>query len=227
MRVARSAYGENINRFYCRGLARLDKNDWKVAKIDTYVPYHRAQDPRAWSERYGRLVPPQVWKLQRGVRVRVRNLLERGTSPEAVDYIMPELRALVAKVGRLPVVSAVPKSAEEIERNRRAYQHVARMESARTDDQSDPNSSSSLLRGEVTQLLTNSSSPIVAPASSIHASGAPPPPSRDSIRADAAEAEASEKHRAESHALRLEKETQKRFDRLRKLMEEAKKHERD
>lgn len=218
--VARSAYGENINRFYRRGLARLEKLDWEVEKIANYQTYHRGESPRVISEERGRLVPPEMWKLQRGVRVRLHNIYVRATSPESVDYIVPEVRALISRVGRSLVVSAVPKTPEELERSRRAYQHVARLESARTEDPIDRISSPPFLKGEVTEVLANSSSPIVAPASSIHASGAPPPPSRDSIRAEAAEAEARETRRAESLALRAKKKTAEAIERLRKHIEE-------
>jgi hypothetical protein len=224
--VPRSVYGKNTNRFYCRRLAREEKLDWEIVKIDNYKAYRRAEDPRAIFKRYGRLVPPEVFKLQRGVRVRVRNILQRRTSPEAVDYIMPEVRRLIAKFGRSLDVSAVPTSPEQIERNRRAYQHVARMEPARTADPIASEIPPSLLRGEVSELLANSSPTIAAPASSLDTSRGPPPMSRSSIRDEAAAAAASEKHRVEFLALRAKTRLGKEIERLMKLVEEREKNER-
>jgi hypothetical protein len=218
--VARPVYGENINRFYRRGLARLEKLDWEIAKIDTYQTYHRAQDARAISDRHGRLVPPEMWKLQRGVRVRVLNILQRGTNPESVDYIMPELRELIAKVGRPLLVSAIPKSAEEIERNRRAYQHVARLEPARTANPIGPDLPPPSFQEEVTELLANSSPTKSASEASIYSERGPPAASRSSIRDDAAAAEASEKRRADFLGRRQEKALREALERLRKFIPE-------
>ncbi len=96
--VARDVYGENINRFYCLGLAPADKETFKVENIDEYKHFDRGSDPRATSEELGDLVPAQVFKLQRGLRLRMRNTFRRATSPEAVDSIMPDVLALVRRV---------------------------------------------------------------------------------------------------------------------------------
>jgi hypothetical protein len=225
--VTRSVYGKNTNRFYCHGLARAEKLKWRIEKIDGNPSYSRAESPRAIFKGYGRLVPPQVWKLQRGVRVRVRNLLQRGTSPEAVDHIMPEVRELVARVGRPLIVSAVPKTAEEIERNRRAYQHVARIEPARTDHSDRSEIPPPPFLEEVSELLVNSCTPEERGGEHDPFLQRAPPSRSSSMAEEAAAAEASEKHRADFLARRARKRLDEQIERLRKHMEEAKKNGRD
>lgn len=221
MIVPRSAYGENINRWYVRGLAPRDKLEYEVAKLAEYKPFDRAKDPRATSEKLGTLVPNSLWKLPRGVAVRVRNLERSAYSPERVYQVLPELRRLVEGIGRRLVVSAVPKTTEELDRSRRAYQHVARISSARTDYPISENSSPPFLKGEVTELLDNSSSSIGRPMSSIHSSGAPPPSSRDTIRAEADAVEAAEKARTDQLDRKYKKQRDEAFARLLAHMEKA------
>lgn len=222
MIVARSAYGENINRWYCRGLIAAEKEKWNVERIREYKPFDRAKDPRVTSRVFGNLLPPSVWQLPRGLRVRANNVLERATTPEAVTSILPWLREFVVGRDRAPLVSAVPKSAEEIERNRAFNVRMARNEPARTEDPISENSSSSSLREEVSELLANSSPVESSPAGAIHSSGAPPPPSRRAIQEEAAAVEASEKHRSEFLAQRSNKKLHEAIERLRALVERVK-----
>lgn len=217
--VARSAYGENINRYYRRGLAPAAREHFEVVRINEYKRFDRARDPRATSERLGDLVPAEVLEVRRGFRLRMRNAFRFATTPEAVDSIMPEVLALVRRVAKPLVVSAVPKSAEEIERSRRAYQHVARLEMERSADPRSQDSPSLSFEGRVTELLDNSSSQIGRPMSSIHSSGAPPPRTRDSIKAEAEAVEAAEKARKDFHAQRTKKKLDDALNRLRELVE--------
>lgn len=156
--VPRSAYGENINRYYRRGLAAAEKVKMEVTKIAEYKRFDRARDPRAVSEALGRLMPPRMRTLRRGLRIRIHNIERRASSPELVQAIMPELRSLIAGIGQWQGESSAPKTLEELERNRRAYQHVARMESdlsvnAKLSDIPPPP-----FMEEVTEVLANSGS---------------------------------------------------------------------
>lgn len=217
--VPRSAYGENTKRWYRRGLTPADKLKWEVIKIAEYKSFQRASSARVISKMAGNLVPPRVWTMPRGVSVRIRNLLEGRKTPEAVAHVMPEVRALVARIGKHLDVSARPKTPEELERSRRAYQHVARLEAERTDPPISANSSPPFLKGEVSELLDNSSSQIGRPMSSIHSSGAPPPRTREQIRAEAEAAEAAEKARMDRSDRRNRKRLEEEFAKLRAHME--------
>lgn len=155
--VIREVYGENLNRWYRRGLAPAAKEHFEVYKIDVYKTFDRARDPRAISEGQGRLVPPKVFELRRGVRLHMRSAFRRATSPEAVDYIMPEVLALVRRVAKPLVVSAVPKTAEELERNREFNIRMARNEPARTDHPISEIIPPQVV-GEVSEVLVNSGS---------------------------------------------------------------------
>ena len=217
--VARSAYGEHINRFYRRGLAPLEKINWEIGKNDVYTTYHRATSPRAISQTDGELLPPSMWQLPRGSRRSLHGIFNRATTPEQVDHVMPEVLALVARIGKPLIVSAVPKTAEEIERNRRFNIRFGRMEPARTDDPIGLKTPPLSFQGEVTELLVNSGSTIEAPTSSIHTSGAPPPRSRESIRQEAEAAEAAIPARAAFLAQRTKKKLDDAFASLLKAVD--------
>lgn len=220
--VPRSAYGENINRWYCPGLAPAEKLKCEVETLGIYKPYNRSTDPRVISESFGRLVPPALSQMLRDCRMRLRKLRGGFRDPQRGDRVVPEVRALIARVGRRLGVSADPRftgNREEAE----AYLNIMRARnSARTDHPISANSSPPFLKGEVSEVVDNSSSQIGRPMSSIHSSGAPPPRTRDSIRAEAEAAEASEKHRSDFLAQRTNKKLADAFARLRAHMERLK-----
>ena len=217
--VAREAYGENINRWYRRGLAPADKMKWEVRKLDAYKPFDKATDHRVDSESHGRLVPPRMWKLQDAVSVDARKLIDKADSPEKVVEALRPVFERLERMGGRRSISIEPISAEQIERNRRAYQHVARGESEALVNAKLSEFLPPPFIGGVTELLDNSSSQIGRPMSSIHSSGAPPPRTRDSIRAEAEAAEASEKHRSDFLAQRANKKIADAINRLRALVE--------
>jgi hypothetical protein len=219
--VPRSAYGEDINRYYRRGLTPAEKEKWKVEERDVYKPFDKATDARVISESHGRLVPPRMWKLQDAVSVDARKRLDRANSPEAVAHVMRELLPVLDRVGNRGSITAVPISDEQKERNRRAYQHVARMEKEIVVNAKPSDHSSPPFVGGVTKLLANSGSSIGQHMSSIHSSGAPPPASRESIKAEAERVEAAEKARTEFIAQRAKKALDASFARLRALAEKV------
>ena len=217
--VPRSAYGENINRWYCRGLAPAEKLKCEVIKIAEYKRYDRGRDARVSSAQLGKLHPPQVWCLPRTLRVSVRRIERLATNPEVVRRIMPRLLELASRVGRPLDVSARPKTPEELERNRAFNIRMARNEPARTDDPISVNSSPPFLKGEVSEVVDNSSSQIGRPMSSIHSSGAPPPRTREQIRAEAEAVEAAEKARMDRSDRTNRKRLEEAFAKLRAHME--------
>lgn len=86
--VARAAYGEQVKRWYSRGLPKADRRKWEVVKRSYGKGYQRTESPRAWNERRVVLVPPEVWRLRSADRHSVRRLLSRAPDPEGVSKIL-------------------------------------------------------------------------------------------------------------------------------------------
>lgn len=80
--VTREAYGENLNRFYARGLPKREKLTWKVNKSAMQKPWRRATGPRVRTGRGVVLVPPELWKMPRTIRRELRALMAAATTPE-------------------------------------------------------------------------------------------------------------------------------------------------
>jgi len=105
--VAREVYGEQVNRFYFRGLPAADREKWEVRKIGKYQSYNRASSPRAWTGSRLVLVPPEVWQLSRVDRRSLRGLLGRAADPEGVRRVMGIVADTIRAAGaRIPVSAA-------------------------------------------------------------------------------------------------------------------------
>lgn len=108
--VAREIYGEQVKRWYARGLPMADRQKWEVKKIGAYQSYSRWRSPRAWTGRKLVLVPPEVWQLSRPDRRSLRGLLLRAPDPEGVRKVMGIVADAIRKASsRLPV-SAPPQA---------------------------------------------------------------------------------------------------------------------
>ena len=130
--VAREIYGEQLNRWYARGLPAVDKEKWEVRKIGEYKPYNRIRAPRAWTDRKLVLVPPEVWQLRRSDRRSLRGMLLRQPDPEGVAKVM-RLVADTIRAGRSRFdVSAAPKALLSREAVVRQFQQAAERAEART-----------------------------------------------------------------------------------------------
>lgn len=86
--VARAAYGEQVKRWYARGLPKVEHQKWEVDKHAMQKPWARVSGARARSGRRIILVPPELWGLRRSDRSRLRGLLADAGSPEAVSQVM-------------------------------------------------------------------------------------------------------------------------------------------
>ena len=80
--VARDAYGENLNRFYARGLPKREKLTWKVNKSAMQKPWRRATGARVRTGRGVVLVPPELWRMPRTIRRDLRALMAAARTPE-------------------------------------------------------------------------------------------------------------------------------------------------
>jgi hypothetical protein len=97
MLVAREAYGDDVNRFYIRGLPPAEKETWDVLKQAGAKGYSRASSPRVWKRGNLVLVPPSVWQLGRGDRRSIRRDLGAACSPEGVARVMSMVSELAAR----------------------------------------------------------------------------------------------------------------------------------
>lgn len=131
--VAREIYGEQVNRFYFRGLPPAEREKWEVQKIEHYRSYDRSGSPRAWTSRRVVLVPPAVWKLSRTDRRALRSQLLRQPDPEGVRKVMGLIADTLRKVGGALPVSAPAKPVLRREQVARWYASNADRSKARTN----------------------------------------------------------------------------------------------
>ena len=94
--VARSVYGEQVKRWYARGLPPAAREKWNVLKLKQYRPYDRAIGTRAWTAGKLVLVPPEIWLIRRTDRRSLRALLNRAPNPESVNQVMTLVGQVVA-----------------------------------------------------------------------------------------------------------------------------------
>jgi len=94
--VAREVYGEQVKRWYARGLPAANRESWNVLKLKEYKAHDRATGPRAWTRGKLALVPPEVWTLRRNDRRSLRALLNRAPDPESVHKVMAVVSQVVA-----------------------------------------------------------------------------------------------------------------------------------
>lgn len=94
--VARAVYGEQVKRWYARGLPPAAREKWNVLKLKEYKAHDRATGPRAWTSGKLVLVPPEVWTLRRNDRRSLRALLNRAPDPESVHKVMAVVSQVVA-----------------------------------------------------------------------------------------------------------------------------------
>jgi hypothetical protein len=85
--VSRDAYGEQVKRWYARGLPAAEREKWEVVKVPSYKSYDRWRSPRAWKAGNLVLVPPSVWRMRRVDRVAMRKSMAMAGSPELAAAI--------------------------------------------------------------------------------------------------------------------------------------------
>ena len=128
--VSRDQYGEQVKRWYCRGLPPAEKETWQVVKREYQKGYSRLHSPRAWTADKLVLVPPDVWKLGRNDRRRVRELLRRAPDPESARVVIDLVAAVTAKVGRQLTVNAAPSGRLTREQVQAWYKSMAEKKAA-------------------------------------------------------------------------------------------------
>lgn len=98
--VARSAYGEQVKRWYARGLPPAERQKWEVDKHAMQKPWNRGSGARARSGRRIILVPPELWRLRRSDRRHLRGVLANAGTPEAVSQLMGMVADLLTAQSR-------------------------------------------------------------------------------------------------------------------------------
>lgn len=132
--VSREIYGEQVNRWYARGLPPADKKKWTVRKVQTYKPYAKATSPRAWAGDRVVLVPPEFWKLGRVDRAQLRKLLARQSSPEGVAEVMKHVGGLIEKWSATSDVKHTAAGRSDVTAVRQWWHKQAEKGRVRTDD---------------------------------------------------------------------------------------------
>jgi hypothetical protein len=128
--VTRERYGEQIKRWYCRGLPPAEREAFEVIRTAYKRGYSRSSSPRAWTADKLVLVPPEVWKLGRHDRRKVRELLRRAPDPETAGAVIDLVRAVSTKLaGQLQSIAA-PKGRLTPEQVRGWYQRMAEKKAA-------------------------------------------------------------------------------------------------
>ena len=95
--VSREAYGEQVKRWYARGLPVLDKLTWTVEKLSKYQSFDRWRSPRARQDHGLVLVPPEVWRMRRVDRQAWRRTMRSVGSPELAGAIAQVLAAQIVR----------------------------------------------------------------------------------------------------------------------------------
>ncbi len=161
--VSREAYGEQVKRWYCRGLPQAERENWDVVRISDYRPYNRFVSPRAWSAGNLVLVPPEIWMGGRVDRRAFRQLASHATSPESASALASQVAKLAGTVAANLGLTARPKAALEIDHSREVA--LAMAKELRAKAGAEPTGQSSALPSEGGRY-----------ASSDHSSGPDPPP---------------------------------------------------
>ena len=138
--VAREVYGEQVKRWYSRGLPPAEKQSWEVDKHAMEMPWRRASGARAHRSGNVVLVPPEVWRLRPTERRLLRREYASATSPEGVERVMGLVAAALA--GQTRQFNLTEPAAGRLTREQVQawYQEMARKRKARTETGSAPGS---------------------------------------------------------------------------------------
>lgn len=142
--VARAVYGEQTNRWYCRGLPKAEREQWEVDRHAGIKGYSRATSPRAWKAQTLYLVPPEVWRLGRADRRSLRRDFSAAVNPEGVARVMELVGRALAKRDVSSVIGPAVRPLLTSDQVKQWYADMARRKAARTEsERTDPSSSPS------------------------------------------------------------------------------------
>lgn len=159
--VARDAYGEQVKRWYARGLPPAEREEWEVERRAMQKPWNRGSGARARTGAKLVLVPPEVWRVSRTLRRDFFRAYAKCDSPESSNALVAGLVAAFSQSARLskPKPPAAGRLAPE--QVKAGFAEIARRMNARRSNQSDSGSSPP-------------TSEVGGYVSSVHSGGAPP-----------------------------------------------------
>ena len=118
--VVREVYGEQVKRWYARGLPPAEREAWDVDKHAMQKPWRRQSGARARTSGRLVLVPSELWGLSRADRRSFRRELSAATSPEGVSRVMGLVAGALAGMKLTPMLTASPISPADAARRQAA-----------------------------------------------------------------------------------------------------------
>lgn len=128
--VSRERYGEQVKRWYCRGLPPAERKRWEVVSKPYQKGYSKSRSPRAWKRGSLVLVPPEVWQLGRHDRRTVRELLRKAPDPESAKVVIDLVAAVTTKLAGHFQSIAAPKGRLSREQVQSWYKAMAEKKAA-------------------------------------------------------------------------------------------------
>lgn len=132
---ARAVYGEQTNRWYCRGLPKAEKESWEVDRHAGAKGYSRASSPRAWKANRLVLVPPEIWRLGRGDRRSLRRDLGTACNPEGVARIMGIVSEMLSRQRTSSLIGPAARPALTIDEVKAWYASMAERRRAASESE--------------------------------------------------------------------------------------------
>ncbi len=178
--VARAVYGEQVKRWYMRGLPETEKMRWDVVKKAMQKPWRRRTGARVRTGKKIILVPPAIWSMDGDRFKEYREAAAAASSPEQAIANRRRLAEIVAGATSHLILDAPAQPALTREAVQRFYAGMAARKNRGATETSAAALNPSTLLGGGLQSSRHLSSNDVLPDDPIELktwlhSGAPPP----------------------------------------------------
>ncbi len=128
--VARAVYGEEVKRWYARGLPGAEKMRWDVVKKAMQKPWRRRTGARVRNGRKIILVPPAIWSMGGDRFKEYREAAAAALSPEEAEGNKRWLLELVSGVASKSNLDAPAQPAPKQQVSREFYIEMAKRKKA-------------------------------------------------------------------------------------------------
>lgn len=178
--VARAAYGEQVKRWYARGLPPAEKLEWSVEKKAMEKPWNRITGSRVRTANNVILVPPEIWRMSKNARKQYQTLAAQTFTPEQARANRIRLAQIIRRTSANLILTAPAQPALTREAVREWYAMKAKQARAGASSIPDPALNPSTLLGGGLRSSIHSGGAgsaefdAVAESQWLH-SGAPPP----------------------------------------------------
>jgi hypothetical protein len=132
--VARAVYGEEVKRWYARGLPGAERMRWDVVKRAMQKPWRRRTGARVRNGSKIILVPPAIWSMDGDRLKEYREAAAAAVSPEQVIANRRRLAELVAGAASALRLSAPAEPALTREQVQTFYVSMAQRKRARASE---------------------------------------------------------------------------------------------